>query len=164
MRWDDVVSGGKTYSLAHLHPFTTAVQVGSRMIDLHVSFGWHVFTDEKGNGAQFPWRNEVRYFCPQRWQDSHQAVHFVQNNMAMAHVRPFISKSSGQMFFVFDIADYAMFLTLRKPQGTTNELKCHVVSAYTVDQWGRAGLPTWAKLRTMGYVLDRRERGEPIPK
>lgn len=62
-----------------------------------------------------------------------------------------------------DITDYAMFLTLRKPQNTVNELKCRVVSAYSVDQWGKAGLPTWAKIRTMGYVLDRRGKRRADP-
>ncbi|GAE50577.1 hypothetical protein [Xanthomonas arboricola] len=82
--------------------------------------------------------------------------------MATAFARPYTTKW-GQQYFVMDITDYAIFLTLRKPQNTVNELKCHVVSAYSVDQWGKAGLPTWAKIRTMGYVLDRRERGEQIP-
>ena len=55
MKWRDIVSSGQTYSMAHLHPFTTGVQVGSRQIDLHVTFGWHVFTDEKGNGFAEVW-------------------------------------------------------------------------------------------------------------
>ena len=163
MHWGDVASKGTTYSLAHLHPFTTAVEVGSRSIDLHVTFGFHVFTDEKENGAQLDFRGERRFFCPIRCRDSHQAAHFVRHQMATAHVRPFISKSKGQMFYVVDIPDYAIFMTLQKPKDTTNELKCHVVTAYTVDRWGKGGLPTWAKLRTMGFVLDKREQGEPIP-
>ena len=163
MKWRDIVSSGQTYSMAHLHPFTTGVQVGSRQIDLHVTFGWHVFTDEKGNGMRMTRGPETRFFCPQRYVDSHQAPPFIQNQMAAGYVRPFIAKGSGQMFFVFDIANYAMFFTFQKPPGTTNELKCHLVSAYSVNQWGLSGLPTRAKLRKMGYVLDRRERGEVIP-
>ena len=163
MNWGDIVSNGKTYSMVHLHPFTTGVQVGTRQIDLHVTFGWHVFTDEKGGGLKIDRGQETRFFCPQRHADSHQAVPFIQNHMGGAYVRPFVAKGSGQMFFVFDIPNYAMFFTLQKPQGTTNELKCHLASAYAVSNWGQGGLPTWAKLRKMGYVLDRRERGEPIP-
>ena len=163
MQWNDVTSRGKLYSLNHLAPFSVPVQVGSRQVVLHVTFGFHVFTDEKNNGSQISLNGEVRFFFFFFWADSHQAVHFIKNNMATAHVRPFINKGKGQMFYVVDIADYAIFLTLQKPAGTTNELKCHVVTAYTVDSWGKSGLPTWAKLRSMGYVLDRRERGEKIP-
>ncbi|XXA33164.1 hypothetical protein WDL38_10315 [Xanthomonas arboricola pv. pruni] len=162
MHWGNVTSGGVTYSLTHLHPFTVPVPVGSRVISLHVTFGFHVFTDEKGNGKPLTHRGENRFFCKTRCLDSHQAVCFLQNQMATAFARPYTTKW-GQQYFVMDITDYAIFLTLRKPQNTVNELKCHVVSAYSVDQWGKAGLPTWAKIRTMGYVLDRRERGEQIP-
>lgn len=163
MRWRDVESRGVVYSLQHLHPFTTTVQVGHRAIDLVVKFGFHVFTDEKGNGRPLVHDKERRFFCPKRCADSHQAVGFFQQaNISDVHVRPYIAKSKNQQFFLMDGPDYAMFLAIQKPANTTNRLNCRVVSAYTVDSWGRGNLPTWARMRTMGFVLDRREQGEPI--
>lgn len=163
MHWNDVVSRGTTYSLAHLHPFIATVPVGSRHIDVHVTFGFHVFTDEKGNGDEINFRGERRFFCPVRHSDSHQAAHFMQTRLHEAYTRPYIAPSKNQQFFVMDIQDYAMFLAIQKPQGTTNQLKCRVVSAYTVEQWGRHSLPTRAKLQKMSFVLDRREQGLDIP-
>ncbi len=162
MKWADIVSSGKTYPMSHLHPFTVGVQVGSRQIDLHVTFGWHVFTDDKGNGSPIRHGQETRYFCANRHSDSHQAIHFIQNGMADAYVRCYITKKSGQMFFVFDLNPYAMFFTFQKPSDTVNELNCKLVSAYTVSPWGHSGLPTWGKLQKLGFVLHKRERGEAI--
>lgn len=163
MMWRDVVSRGTTYAMNHLHPFTTGVKVGSRQIDLHVTFGFHVFTDEKGKGAEINLNGERRFFCPARHADSHQAVHFMQTRVHETYTRPYIAPSKNQQFFVMDIHDYAIFLAIQKPVGTINELKCKVVSAYTVDQWGRHSLPTRAKLQKMSFVLDRREQGLKIP-
>lgn len=133
MRWGDVESRGTIYSLKHLHPFTVSVSVGHRSIDLNVKFGFHVFTDEKGNGRTLTHNGEHRYFCPTRCADSNQAVDFFRPQMADSHVRPYIAPSKNQQFFVMDIPDYAMFLTIQKPRETTNILNCRVVSAYTVD-------------------------------
>lgn len=163
MRWGDVVSRGTTYSLAHLHPFEIDMNVAGRAIELRVVFGFHVFTDEKGNGAQLTHQNENRYFCPTRHNDSFQAPDFIHRRMAAAHSRAYFSRSKNQQFFVMDIDDYAMFLAIQKPSGTTNILKCRVVSAYTVQPWGRHGLPTRSKLHNMSYVLDMKEQGRPVP-
>jgi hypothetical protein len=163
MKWRDIVSRGKTYPMQHLHPFTTPVQVGHRSIDLRVQFGFHVFTDEKGNGTLLRFHNEERYFCPTRYADSHQAVHFLQNQMATAHTRPYFAPHGNQQYFVMDIPQYPIFLAIQKPQGTTNVLNCRVISAYTLGTFGHHGLPTRNKLRSMGFVLDRKEQGQFIP-
>lgn len=161
-KWGDINSGDQTYSMAHLQPFTIQADVAGRIIDVNVGFEHHVFTDEKGSGVPFNLNGENRFFCPVRYNDSPQAVHFMQTRLVSSYTRPFLTKKSKQQFYVLDVHDYAIFLTVQKPQGTTNELNCRVVSAYTVDNWGRAGLPK-TTVRNMSYVLDMKEQGIPIP-
>lgn len=161
-KWGDITSGGQVYSMAHLQPFTIQAEVAGRIIDMNVGFEFHVFTDEKGNGIPFNLNGESRFFCPVRHNDSHQAVHYMQTRLESSHTRPFFTKGGGQQFYVLDIHDYAIFLTVQKPQGTTNVLNCRVVSAYAIDSWGRAGLPK-TTVRNMSYVLDMKEQGIPIP-
>lgn len=163
MKWSDVESDGIEYSLSHLQPFSMEVAVGSRVIEVRVTFGLHVFTDEKGNGCPIVVGDERRYFCKRRYMDSLQAVAFMKAGFADCYTRPYFSKRQKQQFFIWERDDYAIFLAIQKPAGTVNRLKCHVVSAYTVDSWGKAGLPTRGTARRMGYVLDKRERGESIP-
>lgn len=148
--------------MGHLHPFNLNVNVAGRKIEIEVSFGLHVFTDEKETGPLIIHRGERRYFSTSRYNDSFQLGAFLQQRFAEGHARVYRHRTGGQKYFVFDVNDYAIFMTIRKPMNTSNLLKLLIVSAYTVDPWGRTSLPSRAKLHRMAYVLDMREQGKQI--
>ena len=162
MKWNDITSENWLYSMSHLHPFSMTATVAGKPLQLHITFGFHVFTDDKGSGCVLNNLGEMRYFCVQRYNSSFQAVDFVRTRMVDGHTRVFYAKGGNQQFFTMDIHDFALFMSIQKPQGTTDELKCRVISAYPVDQWGRWGLPSRAPLFRMSYVLDMRNQGVPI--
>lgn len=161
--WRDIVAGGRTYDMTHLHPFEMSTVIGDVDVRLSVNFGWHVFTDEKGQGKPFRWGDgsEERYFSVGRYNTSHQTAQFVRERMVTAYVRPYFDKSQNENYFCLDTDDLAIFLAVHKSSEEANLLKCRVISAYEVDQWGREGLPK-GKAYKMRYVLDMRNQGHSV--
>ena len=161
MHWPDVTDNGIVYTFRHLDPFDLYAQIGGEDVRIVFTFGFHIFTDEKGNGVTLTHQGETRSFCKQRFQDSFQAVHFLQNRLLDSYTTPYVTKKGRQQFFCLDLYDYALFLTVQKSQDAENELKCRVVSAYSLDQWGKHSIPRGKAVR-MRYVLDKKNRGEKI--
>lgn len=147
--------------MSHLHPCNVQVDIGGVAIDIHVTFGWHVFTDEKQRGVPFLWHGQTRYFCRQRYNTSFAVRDFVQTKLIDTYARPFIDYYRNEQYFCIEGADLAIFMTVRKPENTDGRLKLNVVSAYEVDQWGRTTLPK-GKAYKMRYVLDRRHQGHTM--
>ena len=70
IRWRDVNNFGQIYSLDHLHPVKHDVVIKGVVVSLDITFGFHVFTDEKESGCRIQHQREVRYFCPERHSGS----------------------------------------------------------------------------------------------
>jgi len=149
--------------MTHLHPFELTTPIGDADVRVAVNFGWHVFTDEKGNGKPFRWGDgsEDRYFSPRRHATSYQAAEFMRERMIAAYVRPCFDKGQNENYFHLDTDDLAIFLAVHKATEEANFLKCRVISAYEVDRWGREGLPKGRSYK-MRYVLDMRNKGHSV--
>jgi hypothetical protein len=156
--WGDIESGGKVYAMSHLHPFEMETEIGGEALKIQVNFGWHVFTDEKGNGKLIRQGKEERYFSRDRYDTSPQAVSFIKERLIAAYGRPYYDKKRNENYFCLDEGDYALFLAIHKSDAEENSLKCRVISAYEVDSWGRDGLPK-GKSYKMRWVLSRRNQG-----
>lgn len=156
--WTDITDGGKTYSMSHLHPFNLTAEIGGKQVEIQVTFGWHVFTDEKNRGKPIRQGDEERYFSISRYNTSHTAVEFIQKRMISSYVRPYFDKNTNENYFCLDVHDFAVFMAVHKAHDAEDTLKCRVISAYDVDEWGRPGLPR-TKAYKMRYVLDVRNQG-----
>jgi hypothetical protein len=155
IKWGDVESFGRTYSLAHLHPVTHNVQVKGNTISLEITFGFHVFTDEKQSGCKLTHKNDERYFCP----DRHAGSLSLENRILTAitegsYVTAFTARQ-GQRYYHLNAHDDFILMEIRKPNGTNNCLRLHVVSAYTLDQWGRGSLPR-GENKKFDFILSHR--------
>lgn len=159
MAWTDITdTDGRIYSLAHLQPFAEVFQIDGVAITIHFTFGFHCFTDEKGNGKWIYNQGERRSFSPSRWEASKELPEWVRKRMLDATVRLYHDEKRQRRYFCLDIYDYALFLQVTKPHNTVNTLKMKVISAYEVDDWGRSGLPKGPR-HNLSWVLSQRAQG-----
>nr|WP_228761581.1 hypothetical protein [Pseudomonas sp. MPC6] len=160
MQWNDLTIGGRQYSMEHLQPFELKFEVAGELINVKFEFGFHCFTDAKGNGQLLVHRGERRYFCAERHHCSSQIAEYIHKRFFKGLAVPFYVENS-QRYFCLDLHDYAMFFSISKPQGTMNLLKLRVISAYEVAEWGRAKLPK-GKPHNVRYILEMRNAGKPV--
>jgi len=160
MKWWDLEIDGRTLSMAHLHPFDEVYQVDGQALTVKFDFGFHCFTDDKGNGKLLKYGNEKRYFCADRYHCSTQITEYIQKRFFAGLVVPYYVENN-QRYFCMDLHDYAIFFSIRKPNGTTNLLKVRIISAYEVDQWGRGMLPK-GRPHNVRYVLEMRNSGKSV--
>jgi len=158
MNWKDIQAYGRVYSMEHLRPFSQGLEVDDRLVTIHFTFGFHCFTDDKGNGPLQFYKGERRYFCSMRYECSTQLSSWIDKRLLDCQVRLITDKSRGRRYFCMDLHDYAIFFDIRKPQDTENELKLHVISAYEVDNWGRPHLPK-GKQHNLSWVIGMRAQG-----
>lgn len=161
MQWNHLVINGVTKSMAHLQPFEMTFEVAGNQLTVRFEFGFHCFTDDKGNGEPLRHKHEHRYFCPSRYHCSTQLRDYIERRFYTGMVLPHNSKNSGQRYFCLDLHDYAIFFSITKPAETTNLLRMHVISAYEVDTWGRHSLPKGKAFNTR-YVLEMRNKGKSV--
>ena len=158
MRWGDVTdTDGKVYSLAHLQPLTEVFQIDGVDITITFTFGFHCFTDEKGNGKWIDCRGERRSFAKDRLESSKELPSWIRLRMLDATVRMFISDKQRR-YFCMDIYDYALIFQITKPQNTENTLKMLMITAYEVDQWGWSSLPKGPR-HNLSWVISQRAQG-----
>jgi len=160
MRWEDLHIGGRTFSMAHLHPFEMEFQIADDLVTVRFEFGFHCFTDDKGHGEQIYHKGERRYFCAERYHCSQQLHDYIRKRFFDGLAVPHFVKNN-QRYFCLDLHDYAIFFSISKPQGTTNRLKLRVISAYEVDSWGRPTLPR-GKPHNVRYILEMRNAGKSV--
>ncbi len=141
MYWNSIVEGKKTYLLTHLHPYTFKILISGVFVTIKVFYGFHVFTDDKGNGKEIHFRNETRYFCQERYELSRQLPLIIEQQLTEGYVVAFRTKKRREQFFYLDLHDYAIFMDLRKSESEENTVKLTIVSAYEVSTWGRPMLP-----------------------
>ncbi|MFV0595417.1 hypothetical protein [Shewanella sp.] len=134
MHWQAVQSKGNRYDLSHIHPHEFRYQRNDLAITVRVTYGFHVFTDEKADGDLIRYKYEERYFCIDRYDASFQLRQLIETKMTDAYVVLFLANKHKEQFYYLDIHDYTVFFELRKADQHT--LKCHVVSAYIKDRWG----------------------------
>ena len=161
MQWNDLVINGATKSMKHLQPLVLTFDVAGQKLTVKFEFGFHCFTDDKGEGELLRHKGEKRYFCPSRYHCSTQLRDYIERRFFEGMVVPHNSKHGGQRYFCLDLHDYAIFFSISKPQGTTNHLRLHVISAYDVANWGRHSLPR-GKAFNVRYVLEMRNNGKSV--
>ncbi|QHC93067.1 hypothetical protein [Pseudomonas chlororaphis] len=147
--------------MAHLQPFELVFEVAGEQLAVKFEFGFHCFTDDKGEGELLRHKGENRYFCPSRYHCSTQLRDYIERRFFEGMVVPHNSRKGGQRYFCLDLHDYAIFFSISKPQGTTNYLRLHVISAYDVANWGRHSLPR-GKAFNVRYVLEMRNKGKSV--
>jgi hypothetical protein len=146
--------------MAHLQPFELVFDVAGEGVTVKFEFGFHCFTDDKGNGELLTFKRERRYFCAERHHCSTQLADYIRKRFYQGMAVPFYAESS-QRYFCLDLHDYAIFFSISKPKDTSNLLKLRVISAYDVAAWGRAKLPR-GKPHNVRYILEMRNTGKSI--
>lgn len=163
MNWTGFKIDGKFFDLSHLQPNTIEAEIDGNNVKLHVTYSNHCFTDEKENGRMiFP--KEGRYWCHERYQRSKELPDIIENKLLEHYAIPYLAdRRAGEGYHFLEIYDYAVFFSVTKPQGTHNELKIKVNSAYELDDWGRGTLPT-GKPKRVSWILSQRLQGKHIIK
>lgn len=154
--WGDVESFGTHYDMSHLRPTVHQVVTKSGGLSIEITFGFHVFTDEKGNGKPIRYKMERRYFCPNRYEGSKTLTARILGAIDGDYVTAFIAGTSGQRYYHLNLHDDFILMEIRKPSGSDGFLRLHVVSAYTLDQWGE--VPRGKNL-PFEFVLAQRAAG-----
>jgi len=150
IRWKPHTSSdGKTYSLAHLHPFRFTCEVSrshgyaTRTIAVNVGFSLHVFTcafDRAGNGAEeYRDDRECRAFDLERYRASFCLEALVRS---LETRKCYFAKNDN--FVTIDTAgvpaghEYRVFFTVRPDRADVNTVTLLVQSAYfRRTDWGR---------------------------
>lgn len=160
MQWKDLIIGGKTLSMAHLQPFDLMFDVAGEQVTVKFEFGFHCFTDDKGNGELLCFRHERRYFCRDRYHCSTQLREYMERRFYNGLAVPYFV-ANNQRYYCLDLHEYAIFFSISKPENSTNLLKLRVISAYEVATWGRHSLPR-GKPHNVRYILEMRNAGKSV--
>lgn len=160
MKWWDLEINGRTLSMTHLHPFEQVYEVDGQALTVKFDFGFHCFTDDKGNGKRLTFRGDTRYFCAERYHCSTQIIDYIHKRFFAGIVVPYYVENN-QRYFCMDLHDYAIFFSISKPGGTVNVLKIRIISAYEVNEWGRGTLPK-GKPHNVRYILEMRNAGKTV--
>ena len=158
MSWTDIDNNGRVYSMSHLQRFSHVFRIDDVDITIHFTFGFHCFTDEKGDGKLIFNRGERRNFSPSRWEASKELQPWALKRMLDAHVTMHIDQKRQRRYFAMDLYDYALIFNITKPENTENTLKIMMITAYPVDQWGWSSLPK-GKKQNLSWVLGQRAKG-----
>ncbi|NOH36404.1 hypothetical protein [Vibrio chagasii] len=161
MTWKGFTIEGDFYDLTHLQSTSHDIEVDGNSVKLHVSYANHCFTDEKENGPIL-FRREGRYWCHERYQRSIELPELIRNKLIDNYAVPYMTKK-GESYHYMEAFDYAIFFSISKPNGTTNELKLRVNSAYEVDDWGKGTLPK-GKAKRVSWILSQRLQGKSVLK
>lgn len=154
--WDDLNIQGKTYKMGHLSPFSMIHKISDTDVTFNVSFGNHVFTDNKETGPLL-YSKQKRYFSQERYERSLELADLIKQNFIDSYVVPYIDKQNNETYHYMEIYDYSIFFDIRK-QGE-HVLKLVIISAYEVDDWGRSSIPKGDAVRAR-YIAHLRLRGE----
>ncbi|MDV5764929.1 hypothetical protein QM186_04910 [Stenotrophomonas maltophilia] len=164
MSWPQVISKGKKYDLSHLEDFSRDIIIEGARITLSISFGPHVFCDEKAKGDQIPFLAAERYFCIARYEESFNVVHHMANRFEAGHVRVFKKSKkingdwvSEEQMYQTELEGVAIFMIIRHPDPGVLHLK--VISSYPLKSIHT--LPK-GKLYTVMVALKRKLADLPL--
>lgn len=155
MSYGTFIAGAVRYDLSHLDPFSVQVMVHGVLVDVDVSFSFHVFTDQKGRGPRFPHHAEERYFCLARYQLSHAVADFMRGPFFDASVRRHVRIVAGEpheQYFCTDLGHGDIIWTRISRRERQNRVRVWVVSAYNRD-WQGMVLPRGQGLFRVQKVL-----------
>ncbi|MCC8685887.1 hypothetical protein [Xanthomonas campestris] len=145
--------------MSHLDSFDAQEHLGGTPITVRYSFWQHTFSDEKAGGCAL---EHGRFFCRQRWEVSHDAVHFISTGkFSDGYVRAYLSKKKSQQFFSRDLDHMAIFFSIHKDDHDPDTINCKVISCYPVDGNNIHKLPR-GKLYKVAKVYQRRLAGQTI--
>jgi len=143
--------------MSHLEPFQMQADIDGQVVTLHFTFFNHCFTDEKGN-IPMGFKNEERYWSEDRYQDSLNLRKLLENNFLTHYAVVYLNKKRAEQYHVMEIHDYAIFFDINKPEHISNSLKIKIISAYTVDPWGKHSIPK-GKAKKVRWILSMRLKG-----
>jgi len=141
LKWNPVNNQGKIHDLEHIWPHNIEFSHNDITALIRVTYGFHVYTDEKENGDELLNKGERRYFSPQRYDLSFELPEYIKTMLHTGNVTLYKSQTGKEQLFHMSVLDYALFFTLRKPQDEGGALKLHLISAYEVEEWGKSTLP-----------------------
>ena len=165
-----IAIAGTTYDLAHLAPFSLAVDSrrAQKTLDVRVSFANHCYTithDPASHPKGWPVLRDgggrARTFCPQRYALSQQMLPalILRLNHPKAQVRQTRQARNWVHSTLIDLesGSYAVFFQIRRANGKPHDLEMVIESAYA-----RAEAPN--TLGSIGFVLlcGKVYRGEPV--
>lgn len=125
------------------------------LVEVDVSFSFHVFTDQKGRGNRFPHHAEERYFCVARYQLSHAVADFMRGPFFDASVRRHVRIVAGEpheQYFCTDLGHGDIIWTRISRRERQNRVRVWVVSAYNRD-WQGMVLPRGQGLFRVQKIL-----------
>lgn len=160
INWGHITCGNKLYDMTHLHKKTVILDITGRELTLNFTFGFHVFTDEKGLGRSISHRGEERYFCINRYNESFTLVERILKAISDDYVTSFVSKSKRRRYYHINQMDDFILMEIRAPQGKINTLNLNVVTAYTIDTWSDKSKLVKGKNLRFSYVLEMRMNGK----
>lgn len=149
------------YDLEHIWPHAIDFFHNDIAAVIRVTYGFHVYTDEKEDGDELIHRYERRYFSPQRYELSFQLPSYIETMINNGNVTVYRAYKGHEQLFHMTTLDYALFFTLRKPQNEDSVLKLHLISAYEVESWGRSTLPRGKNYR-WSFVLYSKLTGKKL--
>ncbi|WP_323242790.1 hypothetical protein [Vibrio parahaemolyticus] len=126
-------------------------------VTLHVTFGHHCFTDEKGN-APLIYPKEGRYWSQERYDCTHTLPNLIRTRFPVSYAIPYTKGKNKEQYHYMESNNYAIFFDINRPENTTNELKLKIVSAYELAQWGRETVPK-GKPKKISWILSQRVKG-----
>ncbi|MFJ4345880.1 hypothetical protein [Pseudomonas sp. NPDC089401] len=138
MRWKNLIIGERELCMGHLLPTTEKFRLSSCTVNVEFTFGFHCFTDNKGDGPLLihPLSKEQRYFSVSRYECSKQLPSFISQRFIDAKVRAHFAGNNNRRYFCLDTFDYAIFFEIRKLANKPDHLRANIISAYEVDSWG----------------------------
>lgn len=82
--------------MAHLQPFEMVFDVAGQLLTVRFEFGFHCFSDDKGNGVVLLHKGERRYFCSTRYFCSRQLRDYIEKRFIDGVAVPHNSRKGGQ--------------------------------------------------------------------
>ena len=154
--WKPVKIGHVEYDLSHLNAYQFTSLISQKVVTIHVEYhSNHVFTDVKGTGYKIYANGELRYFCLQRYQDSKLLPKLIKEDLLSEYVYVYKSRK-GEAIYYKTFLDYVVFVTLSR--SSSNVIRLKVISAYTLDEWGKQTLPHGRLYRLRFVIAEKLEK------
>jgi len=129
-----------------------------------ISFGPHVFCDEKANGDRIQFLRDERYFCMTRYQESFNVVYHMTHKFESGHVKVFKKSKkvdgdwvSEEQMYQTQLEGVAIFMVIRHTDQASLHIK--VISSYPIKSVHT--LPD-GKLYTVMVALRRKLADLPL--
>jgi len=162
VNWTEFNIHGKVYCCRHLAPsvLTVPADIDDTVtnVTLRVTYSNHCFTDEKEFGPRLFREKRGRYWSHERYEASKDlpgilAKALMDNHYCVPH-----RSGENEQYHYIEAGEYAIFFNINKPDGTTNELKVKIASAYPLEEWGKAMVPKGSPHK-LHFVMQQKLKG-----